>query len=192
MYCEDCNECYQANGKYVPAFCEPCCTERKKDVVEIIVPDNVERYHDVKIAEDVLGKLSANVRLDLHNVLDTIPENATLKYNQEDCCCISFVGQTSQIRVQAKNEIIRRINSGQIAFGALIFKRGNRRNPKEINTYTVAGSKAWFNKCLQSTWTTPIFADDSNDHVQSVQYLLPDINCILINNEKQCKQLFMK
>ena len=194
MNCADCNTIYQASGKYVPSFCNACCTNRKKDIVEIILPDSVIQYQDIKIAEEALSKLSANIRLDLHNVLDTIDVDAKLKYNMEDCCCISFVGQTSQISIQARNEIISRIKSRQIAFGELVFKRGNRRNPTLAHQFTAAGSKAWFNQHIKYTWTNnrPIFADDSNDHVDSVYYLLPHIDCILINNNKQFKQLFVQ
>lgn len=184
--CSDCNAPYTVTGKYIPAFCDPCQVDRKLDIVEIITIDGSKRYKDVKEAEAALSILSCDVRLDLHNVLDLIPVETKLKYN--DCCCVSFVGSTSQIRVQAAQEIKQRIQSGQIKFGALVFKRGNRRKPKEAHTYTAVGSKAWFNKCVKSN-NNPIFMDDSDDHVNSVQHLLPHFNCILVNNSNVRKHL---
>lgn len=191
MICADCDASYEVKGKFVPTFCNNCIVDRKKDIVEIITPNGCTRYQNVLDAEEALGNFTANVRLDLHNVLDLIGVGEELKYNIEDCCCISFVGQITPIRVQARNEIIERIKSGQIAFGALVFKRGNRRKPVEGHTFTEVGSKAWFNKHVKATWDNCIFADDSTDHVDSVKHAMPQFDCILVNNEIHCRQLFI-
>lgn len=181
--CDTCGIACVAKSKYIPGYCDVCQIPRKQDIMELILPDSVIQYQDHIEAEQVLANLTANVRLDLHNVLDTVAEDYQLPYDKEECCCISFVGQTSSTRVQAKYEMIRRIESGQIKFGALVFARGNRRRPQEASTFTKIGSKAWFNMHVKATSSTPIFIDDSEDHIDSVQYALPHFNCVLLKGK---------
>ena len=82
-------------------------------------------------------------------------------------CIISFVGKYSETRIEALEDIKNRIETGQVDFGVLVFKRG-KGGTDNSNTFHEAGSKAWVNSLLKIN-NKAIFIDDSEDHVLSVR-----------------------
>jgi hypothetical protein len=129
-----------------------------------------------EIAERYLGTLKADIRLDLHNVLDVLPRDLQISSS----CCISFVGP--KMYEEAKREIQARIGTGQILFAVMVFKRGVG---KHRFTFTEPGSKAWVNRCLSSSssFSPPLFVDDATDHLRSTAHLMgaEAITCRLFN-----------
>lgn len=120
-----------------------------------------ESFLRKQLVDDSESKLLV---LDLHNVLDTIGKNESLP--TKNACSCSFVGKFSKTRDDAREEMIDRIHTGQIRFGTLIFKRGDRRSKKNNpNEFHDVGSKAWVCKTLDAA----LFVDDSFDHVLSVE-----------------------
>ena len=119
-----------------------------------------------------LGRV--DVVFDMHNVLDTIDAEGELfadEYDVKSVCC-SFVGAGSYgMRKRTLANIERRIASGQVMWGALVFKR-DRNNHK----YHASGSKAWFCNIVG----TKYFLDDGLDHIASVRSMTPLIRCIHI------------
>jgi hypothetical protein len=124
-----------------------------------------------------LSKYPANIRLDLHGVLDVVSKDLPLVTNREinKIVCISFVGENTHD--EAAKDIHARILTGQIDYGVLVFKRGREKNRF---TFTEDGSKAWVNKHIPSS-TPCIFIDDSTDHLRSIKHLMPDMTCTLFN-----------
>ncbi len=117
-------------------------------------------------AEILLKSLTADIRLDLHNVLDLFDH----EYNfivHKSICCISFVGKFSKLRQFAKNDVKKRILSGQVDFGILVFARGRNKNK---NKFTDIGSKAWVNNHLKYGGKA-LFIDDGYDHIKSTDSL---------------------
>lgn len=140
------------------------------DLVEILTNTNngvssqIFNENEVNDAENWLNNHPVVVRLDLHGVVDILDVDTPLP---ESCCIVSFVGKFSKTRSYAREEIVNRINSGQIDFGILVFKRGKGRNR---NFFNEVGSKAWVNKCLPRKRNVKnIFIDDSYDHYISVK-----------------------
>lgn len=188
-FCKDC--LFTRKQDTVYAFCIPCKNIRKNDLVEIITKvDNKissEIYQDITTAENTLKTLSANIRYDLHGVLDTVDKDITL--SNHTSCAISFVGLYSKIRLVAYKDVVNRILSNQIEFGILIFRRGHK---KLKNIYTVPGSKAWVNKLL-SYENKCMFIDDSSDHYFSTKYLqMPDLTCVLKDENTNLQDIVNK
>lgn len=162
------------NFRQSTAFCHDHRKLYSKDVLEIITPDGTQRFpnlnHQIKLAEEILSKLpSIDVRLDLHNVLDKTEFNDSLVQKGITVCGISYVGNLTMTRIQARNEMRDRIESGQIAFGLLVFRRGARKGtPEERNNFHEPGSKAWANSYIPLD-SNGLFVDDSIDHVESVK-----------------------
>ena len=155
-------------------FCDGCRKKQGKDLIELIHGAGEPQIfldYQVADAERALASLSADVRLDLHNTLDTISEDIQLPCAAATVCCISYVGRLTDTRIEARQEIARRIAAGQIAFGALVFARGPHKDAQARNNFVDVGSKAWFNKHLSvvTQGKDAVFVDDSEDHVQSVR-----------------------
>jgi len=164
--CDECGAQFRASRESYCnlAYCKNCRKKHSKDILELIIGDEIIIYttSQVNEAEDSLSALEADFRLDLHKTLDTIPNDIQLPRSS---CCVSYVGQLTATRIEARNDIKNRIKSGQIKFGALVFARGSKRDKNKI--FTNVGSKAWFNKLVKSD--RPVFVDDSDDHVSSVE-----------------------
>lgn len=157
----------------------------KYDIMEIIFKkENQIQYKIFKKkenAEDTLNKYSADIRLDYHNVLDLTGPYQPLMSNQDRgkhiICVISYVGKNSDRRIEARKDIMRRIETGQIDFGILIFKRC--LEPILCNKFHDVGSKAWVNFLL-GTRGNAVFIDDSDDHYNSVRSMnIPNLKAIL-------------
>ncbi len=163
----------------------------KKDIVELISNYHNEIQTKVftneKMAENVLKKYSANIRLDYHGIVDIlnideklIPDDIRNKFN---ICVISYVGKYSENRSSARLDIIDRIKTGQIDFGLLIFKRC--RDKIICDNFHDVGSKAWANSLIQTNGKS-IFIDDSEDHYKSVQSMnIPNLKSIIFNGNKK-------
>lgn len=193
--CDNCDEPFELKSSTfrAVAYCSKCRSVRNKDLMELIYPntDN-QMFTKIEDAEAALTGLSANVRLDLHKTLDTVSSKVKLPYGASECCCISFVGQLTVTRVEARNEIIQRIKDGQISFGALVFKRGSRKKPEEAMRFVEPGSKAWFNSKLPFSAPHLIFVDDSDDHVESVKHAIPLASkCLLIKDSDNLIQMLV-
>jgi hypothetical protein len=150
-----------------------------KDLIEFIFNNKIIIFKEdnVEEAENLLNKLRMDIRLDLHGVLDLIDIDKSLinikKYREEYIIgAISYVGRMSNTRNKAREEIKDRINSGQIDYGILIFKRGKRKKNKK-NYFIKPGSKAWVNKnLLYFSNISTIYIDDGYDHIESTKFLL--------------------
>jgi hypothetical protein len=168
LTCTECKTAFEGSRKlYVDlAYCKPCRKKHSKDILELVTAESFQIFNSSQVddAESALSKLEADFRLDLHKTLDTIPEDTKLP---GPSCCVSYVGQLTGTRISAREEIQRRIKTGQLLFGALVFARGSRKNPEACNTFKDVGSKAWFNLLVKSD--NPLFVDDSDDHVLSVE-----------------------
>jgi hypothetical protein len=146
-------------------FQEDRCQEKSMN------PDEAKLY---------LSEHPANIRIDLHGVLDVIPKDVPLVANRKvhKIVCISFVGENT--RDEAVRDIQERVLVGQIDYGVLVFNRGKG---KDRFTFTEEGSKAWVNKHIPSSIIYPcIFIDDSTDHLRSTKHLLPEMECTLFNS----------
>jgi hypothetical protein len=126
----------------------------------------------------------ANIRMDLHGVLDVIPPDIALVEDRTKnrIVCISYV--TEKTRDEAVKDIQERVLKGQIDYGVLVFNRGRG---KERFTFTEEGSKAWVNQQIPCDGPC-LFVDDSTDHLRSTSHLLPSMTCTLFNTGIQ-KQL---
>ena len=145
------------------------------DLVEIITPQIIQIFTTEywKEAEEVLKGLVADIRLDFHGVLDTLPLTPLPIDKKIPICCICFVGRQSQTRMDARGQISERIKSGQIEFGILVFKRGTIK----------VGTKAWVNSLLLHKGER-MFIDDSEDHILTTREKCPSIQCIHHTSEK--------
>lgn len=168
LLCSECEIPFDGSRKIWAdlAFCKTCRKKHSKDILEIVNENTFTIYKDSEIeeAEASLKNLEADIRLDLHKTLDTINSDIMLP---RSTCCISYVGRLTSTRINARQEIQERIRSGQLLFGALVFARGSRKTPVESNKFKEPGSKAWFNQLIKGT--DPLFIDDSDDHVLSVE-----------------------
>jgi hypothetical protein len=130
-------------------------------LLELIFQDRTVEFTDADWAATEIKRLSADIRLDYHGVISELRITEKLPAGV-DICILSFVGRQSQTRVDTRAAIKEWIASGQIKFGALVFKRGTTR----------PGTKAWFNKLLRlSQRTVGLFVDDSLDHITTTQEL---------------------
>ena len=150
-----------------------CREKMRDDILEVAYRD--EESGEIKSvlfkkdkpleAEELLQKLKADVVFDMHNVLDILPHDEILfdsKYNKRLVCC-SYVGAESYgLRTRTLADIKRRIESGQIHWGALVFRREHGNGE-----YHKRGSKAWL--CRQTG--AQHFIDDGIDHIESVESL---------------------
>lgn len=161
------------------AFCggkDGCAKKRMNDLIEVIhMKDGelvVDRYQSWSVAEaeEFLKSRSAIVRIDLHNVLDLIDDHTKkIVSDSSKMAGCSYVGTTTRTRADAHDDFKRRILSGQLGWGVLVFKRGKHGKP-DAHSFQEVGSKAWFNRNVQFD-ERAIFLDDSDDHVDSVESL---------------------
>jgi hypothetical protein len=169
--------------------------DRSKDLVEVIYrkSESDEIIGQIlthqKTAETFLREFQTDLRLDLHGVLDTIHSEKLLLPSDlrenVNICVISYVGKAGTIRDHAREETIKRIKTGQINFGFLVFNRG-RRGEENKNTFHEVGSKAWINNLL-GVKNQAHFIDDGFDHVESTKSMkIKNLNSILYRpNPKQ-------
>ena len=93
-------------------------------------------------------------------------------------CVISYVGRNSNMRIPLREDIMRRIETGQVDFGIIVFKRC--LEPILCDKYYDTGSKAWINSLL-GTLGNAIFIDDAEDHYNSVKSMnIPNVKAILL------------
>lgn len=158
----------------------------KNDIVEIIFKKdgeiNYKIFKNIQLAETILQKYYANIRLDYHGVVDKTQIDQKLTDNKNNkICVISYVGKYSDKRLSTRLDIINRIKSGQVDFGILIFKRC--REFPQCNVFHQEGSKAWANKFIKMS-DKAIFLDDSEDHYHSVKNLnIPNLKSILFKGD---------
>jgi hypothetical protein len=154
-------------------------------LIEVIHATKIRKYINPLEAQQHLSKHPANIRMDLHGVLDILPKDVQLVANREinKIVCISFVGDNT--RTEAIKDIRDRILTGQIDYGVLVFTRGRG---KDRFTFTDEGSKAWVNKNIPS-FTPSLFIDDSTDHLRSTKHLIPDMTTCTLFNTGIVKQL---
>ena len=187
--CKGCNNLYEgskSNKNFVDiVFCGGCRKIRGRDIIELITinedgTENIEYINDENDAMNKLMTLKSDVRLDLHKTLDTLSVNTKLP--MESVCCISYVGNFTQTRINARMDIINRIKTKQIRFGLLVFKRGSKKDPDQCNRFHDVGSKAWVNKYLGRDSEKILFVDDSDDHVYSVKSIDNSINSVKLHD----------
>jgi hypothetical protein len=166
------------------------------DIVEIIHKRSNIVFQDAEKAKEYLSRLDADIRLDLHGVLDILSDTEPLLSKDRSkykICVLSFVGATGAKRTEAKEDIKKRIVNKQVEFGVLVFRRGRGRDKF---TFVEAGSKAWTNNAIGcNRLDTCLFIDDSTDHLRSTKHLCEDkIETQLFNTGKpeQLKALLAK
>ncbi len=137
------------------------------DLIEIITPYGTVVFTEAqyKEAKEFLTQLPpAPVILDLHGVLSTTDTPFRTRV-----CGLSFVGP--KMRDTAREDLGRRIESGQLAFAILVFKRGSRTK-RSYELITEQGSKAAVVMFLQElNGKHCLFMDDSKDHIMSTKQL---------------------
>jgi len=156
--------------------------DQENDLIEIIynsksgikteiIKKNNKNKTDLFLRKNNLFKKPQEIFhvLDLHNVLDLLDHKHKIKRSENNkIICCSYVGKYSKMRTFARSEVISRINSKQIDWGVLVFKRGRDSNNENPNNYHKSGSKAWFCNLVKADY----FFDDSNDHINSVKSML--------------------
>ncbi len=165
-------QCYQCSNTVTRdntnvIYCDICYDQRKNDICEYIDSTGISHYvtkSNLASFPQMISSHPYQIRLDLQGVLDLISPDVVFK-DPNMCCCISFVGSTTQTRNLARSEILSRLGK-QIKCGFLVFKRGRG---KHENKFHDAGGKAWINSLLPlNPSKAAIFIDDSEDHIYSV------------------------
>lgn len=165
----------------------------RDDLIELIIKDGgvlkytIFRKKMLKLAVKTLQNFTANIRLDYHGVADLTDINENLvSVNDRDkysICVISYLGTHSEKRLTTRENIIKRIESGQINFGIINFVRCDEN--KLCNTFHEPGSKAWINSLIK-TGNNAIFIDDSIDHFQSVRTMnITNLTSIFFKGNKE-------
>ena len=118
---------------------------------------------------------------DLHKVLDLLDDTYRIERNENTSIIVcSYVGRTSKLVKTAREQIEKRVASGQVDWGVLVFCRG--KNEKR-DTFYEPGSKAWFCDLVNADY----FFDDADDHIKSVKSFFEinrkEINATQINNK---------
>ncbi len=160
-------------------------------LITVVHSTYVYEYSSAEEASHHLSRFPAEIRLDLHGVLDILPDDCPIS-KTASVVCISYV--TEKTKQEALEEIQMRIHSGQILYGVLVFKRGRGA---EKYRYVEEGSKAWVNQqipfCDRAQTLRgcdyvatrksdrALFVDDSTDHLRSTRLLVPEIQCVLFN-----------
>lgn len=141
------------------------------DLIEIITTTGSTVFNENEEAMEFLKGLilfyCTQIILDLHGVLSITDDMPLLPGN---CvCCLSYVG--TKMRDTAREDLGRRIQSGQLAFAILVFKRGSRIK-RGYELITEPGSKAAVVVFLQQVIGKHcLFMDDSKDHIMSTKQL---------------------
>jgi len=166
-FCYGCTQVFTSDARNA-VFCNKCHAQRKNDICELIISDGTITIFDQNNIQDlpvIIGKKNINVRLDLHGVLDTLSTDVEFE-GADTICSISYVGSTTNTRIQARQEMLKRLNH-QINFGILVFLRGKGTNK---NKFVDVGSKAWINSLIPiDIEKRAIFIDDSEDHYKSTK-----------------------
>ncbi len=151
-------------------------------MIEVITKDDVILLDNPDESINILKTLPpTSVRLDYHGVLDTLSPYDLLP-DIHKYCVISYVGLNGEKHHQTKEELLTRIQKGQILFAILVFQKGYKR--KEKRTYVIPGSKAWVNfNLLNEVGKPTYFIDDHKEHLTSTELLCPHIRCIHYNIE---------
>ena len=132
----------------------------------------------MEFLKELLLFFCIQVILDLHGVMDLTDVTPFLLGNS--VCGLSYVGHTiyedkKSMRVTARETMGERIQSGQLAFAILVFKRGSKiKNPATGNyeLITEQGSKAAVVMFIQEVIGKHcLFMDDSKDHILSTKQL---------------------
>lgn len=149
-------------------------------MIEIITKDSVIFIDNPDESVAILKTLPpSSIRLDYHGVLDTISPSESLP-NVHSYCVISYVGLNGEKHYQTRDELVTRVQKGQILFAILVFQKGYKR--KEKRTYVVPGSKAWVNfNLFHEVGKSIYFIDDHKEHLTSTEILCPHIRCIHYN-----------
>jgi len=181
--CDNCNTKFFSTNKKV-AYCKSCYKERSADICELVGIGNaissnnnsnetndpsqislIITKNNVGQLDNLIGSKEILIRLDLHGVLDTLSRDVEFPC-PEKICCISFVGSTTETRIQARQEIIKRLGK-QILYGVLVFARGRSKNK---NNFYDIGGKAWINSIIPTNKKfKSVFVDDSDDHYLSTK-----------------------
>ncbi len=115
--CDNCNDKFDTSvkNKNPFAFCKACRKKRETDLVELILEDKIIVYSqkDVKKAEEDISKLEADVRLDLHGVLDLTESDI---YVGDLTMVVSYVGKLTRTRTGAEKDIKERVNKLSLVF----------------------------------------------------------------------------
>jgi hypothetical protein len=151
-------------------------------MIEVITKDGVIFIDNPDESISILKTLPpSSIRLDYHGVLDTISSSEYLP-NVHSYCVISYVGLNGEKHYQTREELLHRVQKGQILFAILVFQKGYKR--KEKRAYVVPGSKAWVNfNLLQEVGKPTYFIDDHKEHLTSTELLSPHIHCIHYNTK---------
>lgn len=113
--------------------------------------------------------------IDMHNVLDRFGSGVKTPFQNQNSTRMSL----SWVRVpdgpmskKVVKDMEKRIGSGQIAFGIVCFKRGDRKG-KKLEICTAPGSKAGIISVLAKLASRAQFKffDDARDHILSVESL---------------------
>jgi len=132
-------------------------------LVEIITVDGWREYTDCSAAEVALSCLQADIRLDYHDVWDTL----SVDFACPGACILSFVGRQSATRSDTRIAIQQAVAAGRVAFGVLVFKRGS----------TKPATKAWANALMGASQWPVLFIDDSDDHLNTSRTVMGDRIC---------------
>jgi len=171
--CLRCDKNLTTNKIKGNAFCLACSEKHSTDLCEIITGNEniIYKESQLDLLEEYISKLEPyNIRLDLHGVVDTFNVNDVIVDSK--ICVISFVGKLTKTRIMARKDIEKRIETGQVHIGFLIFKRGKKEH---ADYFHEVGSKTWLNSILPRSFdanSNPkpiIFVDDSHDHYNSVK-----------------------
>jgi hypothetical protein len=143
------------------------------DLIEIITTTGSTVFNENEEAMEFLKGLilfnGTQIILDLHGVLSITKYDMPLHHG---VCCLSYVG--TKMRDTAREDLGRRIQSGQLAFAILVFKRGSRIK-RGYELITEPGSKAAVVVFLQQVIGKHcLFMDDSKDHIMSTKDLGKD------------------
>lgn len=182
--CCFCSTSFKSSRRHA---CYQCVTNHEDDLYEYIYPTDSETCSfDIFVDEQnppFKGR-KMDVIYDLHNVLDTIsPTEKLCNDFTLPSCVVSYVGKATSTRLSAREEIMNRIQSGQVEFGVLVFKRSYRGS----RITTEPGTKAWFISQLD-TFERCIFLDDSKDHIDSVNSLrIPKLKTIYLTDHNKLK-----
>lgn len=137
----------------------------RNDLIDIIHLNVIQTYKNYEAINAIrtLQMLSADCCIALQNTLDTINEITQFPSQQKTYCCIGYVNQNDLIaKANIRADICRRIASGQISFGILVFD----------DTTCNIGSKTWVNRHLGRLirmGEPHNFIDNCEEHVISVQ-----------------------
>lgn len=134
-------------------------------------------------AEEWLSTKIAILRLDLEGVCSLLDHQVKIVEDLKETpvCIISYVGRGTDTRLGAREDVIKRVQSGQVSFGLLLFERGREQDPNHerfADKFHLPGSKAWANRFIGILGSSQglglvqgLFVDDSLDHIRSVESL---------------------